>query len=93
MNLIIMYNVVEDIVKEYLDLVLDRNADACRCKKCRADMVAYALNRLKPRYVVSEKGAVLARTQSLDSDFQTEILVVLTAAVKQVAAHPRHEQE
>lgn len=87
----IMQNVLEHFVWEQLDTVLDRHPDACRCEKCKADIVAYTLNHLKPHYVASEKGALLARAQSLDSAFQTELLVELAAAVKLVAEHPRHE--
>lgn len=84
-------NVLESFVWEQLDAVLDRQPKACRCPKCRADIVAYTLNQLKPHYVVSEKGAILARAESLDSKFQTELLVALAAAAKKVAENPRHE--
>jgi competence protein ComFB len=87
----IIKNVLEHFVWQQLDEVLDRHPGVCRCEQCRADIVAYTLNHLQPHYVASEKGAVLARTQSLDYKFQIGLLVAMAAAVKQVAEHPRHE--
>lgn len=87
----IMQNIVEHFVWQQLESVLDRQPGVCRCEKCRADIVAFTLNHLKPQYVASEKGALLVRTQSLDAGFQMELLIALAAAAKQVADNPRHE--
>lgn len=83
-------NVLEKIVWDNIDVVLKRNPEVCGCDKCRADIAAFALNKLQPRYVVTEKGAVLARALSMEAVFQIELLVVLTEAMKQVNANPRH---
>ncbi len=43
----------------------------CGCEQCRLDTSAYVLNRLKPRYVVSERGiahAVSENAYQLDAD-------------------------
>ncbi len=43
----------------------------CGCEQCKLDTVAYVLNRLKPRYVVSERGiahAVSEEGYQLDAD-------------------------
>lgn len=87
----IIQNMLEHIVWQQLDEVLDRYPEACRCEKCRADIVAYTLNQIKPHYVASEKGALMAKAQSLDAGFKIELLVTMAAAVKQVQDHPRHD--
>jgi competence protein ComFB len=87
----IIQNIMEDIVWQQLDIVLERYPEACRCEKCRADIVAYTLNKMRPHYVVSERGAILAKAQSLESSFRIELLVYMAAAVKQVQEHPRHD--
>lgn len=86
-------NIVEEIVWDGLETVLQRNPEVCHCDKCRADMAAYALNRLSPHYVVSNRGAVIARAQYLNAGFKIELLILLTEAMKLVDANPRHEQE
>ena len=87
----VVKNVLEHIVWQQLDEVLDRFPAMCRCEKCRADIAAYTLNHMKPHYVVSEKGALFAKTPSLDASFKVELLIIMSEAVKQVQAHPRHE--
>jgi competence protein ComFB len=84
-------NILEKIVWDNIDVVLKRNPEVCCCDKCRADIAAYALNKLSPRYVVTDKGAVIARALSLEAGFQIELLIVLTEAVKLINANPRHQ--
>lgn len=55
------------------------------------DVQALALNRLPPRYVVSDQGEVFARTVSLNSaQFEVDILHAVLTAISIVTAHPRH---
>lgn len=86
-------NVVESMVWEAMDSVLDKKEGLCRCEKCRADIAAYALNRLSPHYAASKKGEVLVKTGSLDKDIHVAVLVALTEAMEVVSANPRHEKE
>ncbi|NLU50076.1 MAG: late competence development ComFB family protein [Syntrophomonadaceae bacterium] len=84
-------NIVEDLVWHNLDPVLDSHPHACRCKRCRADIAACALNRLKPRYVVSHKGEVIVKAEYLAPQFQLDIITALAEAVKLVSQSPHHE--
>ena len=86
-------NVVESMVWEAMDSVLEQKPGICDCEKCRADIAAYALNKLSPHYAVSKLGEVLVKTGSLDRDIHVAILVALTEAVEIVSANPRHEKE
>lgn len=65
----------------------------CKCDKCKADIAAYALNRLGAKYVVSTEGELYARTEILDKDFNTALLVTLTEAMELVAKNPKHDKE
>jgi len=58
-------------------------------EKVRMDILAYALNRLPPRYFVTEKGQLYTRIQELRQQFKTDILVELTKAIQQVMNNPR----
>ncbi len=84
-------NIVERLVWNNVDEVMNHKPGICHCEKCRADIVAYALNHLTPRYVVSQKGEVLAKAASLGQAYHTALLVALAEAVEVVSAHPRHE--
>jgi len=85
-------NMVEPMVWETIKKVLDSKPEACRCEKCQADMAAYALNKLPPKYVVSRKGEIIARTVSLDNKYYIAVLVAVTDAVEVVSRQPRHEE-
>jgi len=84
-------NIVETLVWESLDSVLSTKPGACQCEKCRADIVAFALNHLPPKYVVTDMGETIARAGSLDNKQRIAVLVALAEAVELVTARPRHE--
>ncbi|MEA1960140.1 MAG: late competence development ComFB family protein [Bacillota bacterium] len=86
-------NIMEKMVWDNMDIVLDAKKGACHCEKCRADVAAYALNRLKPKYVATPKGETLAKADYLDIQSHLKVIVALTEAVEIVAAYPRHEKE
>jgi competence protein ComFB len=58
-------------------------------EKAKLDILAYALNRLPPRYFVTEKGQLFTRIQELRQQFKTDILVELTKGIQQVLNNPR----
>lgn len=84
-------NIVEGLVWDSLDGVLESKPDACKCEKCRADIVALALNHLPPKYVVTEMGETIARAEGLDNKVRIAVLVALAEAVELVSSRPRHE--
>ncbi|MGR6835138.1 late competence development ComFB family protein [Syntrophomonas erecta] len=86
-------NIAEDMVWQELDTVLKAKPGACDCSKCRADIAAYALNHIQPRYVVSNTGATITRAEFLDRDLHTVVIVALAEAVEVVTKNPRHDRE
>ena len=46
-------NIMEDIVYDKLESIID-SLGCCTCDKCKADIAAYVLNHITPRYVASE---------------------------------------
>ena len=83
-------NVLEDVVASYVDEVLEQDQDFCGCHSCRLDVIALSLNSLKPKYVVSPKGYVYAKLDELRAQFQADIVVATTKAIKVVKKNPRH---
>ncbi len=88
-----LYNVMEGIVEEALDSIL-MNFDCCKCNKCRNDIMAIALNNLKPHYVSSGMGELISRSGiQLWAQEETDVLAKLAAAAEHVKNHPRHIKE
>ncbi len=84
-----LHNVVEDHVAEWLEKVLAQY-DCCKCEKCRMDMMAMSLNKLKPHYVVSRD--LYSKTRYLDQNAHNTILMAVVTSVEFVKDHPRHEK-
>lgn len=54
----------------------------------RDDVVVYALNRLPPKYVVTDQGKAVTEVALDASQFRAEIDVKVLEALKHVAARP-----
>jgi len=83
-------NYMEEAVVEELASLLESLKDNCKCERCRQDMVAYALNKLPPKYVTTHLGIVYTQLNQMKAQARTDIEVELLAAAKVVKAHPRH---
>ena len=83
-------NFMEDVVASYVDEVCRTDKDLCDCERCRLDVMALALNDLKPKYVVLPKGYAYARMDELEAQFQADTIVAVTKALKLVKESPRH---
>lgn len=85
-------NIMEKIVWDNMQTVIDSKDGACNCDICRADIAAFALNNLKPRYVATAKGETIAKAQVLENQFYLNAIVALTTAVELVCAKPHHNK-
>jgi competence protein ComFB len=90
MNL--FYNVMETLVAEKLDEIWG-DTNSCKCNKCRNDIMAYTLNQLSPKYVVSREGELYVRLHELSSRHHFEIVIALTKSIKLIEENPKHIQE
>ena len=80
-------NVMEDIVRERLELQL-KDMDCCKCDVCKGDMMAMALNALKPKYVNSKKGELFSKIDSTKYQNTIDIDVAVSRAVVVVSSSP-----
>lgn len=87
----LLKNITQDIVFEKLDEMLPNISGICTCERCKCDIMAIALNKLPPRYVVTERGAIFTRVSSLDVQIAADTIMELTRAIEQVRKEPRHE--
>ena len=86
----VVKNIMEAMVERKLDQMLPQ-LDVCTCEICRTDMLCYALNRLKPKYVATSQGELLSKIDSMSSTFDIAIITQITQAAQVVKEFPRHQ--
>lgn len=91
MNLdtMVCHNLSEDLVESCLDECI-ANSGVCGCNICRIDVKAYALNNIKPHYVVTHKGNLFARLNATSPQAKADILQAIAKGIEVVRKHPRH---
>lgn len=86
-----LVNYMEEAVKRSLEELLVESAyeNIGLNEKDKLDVMAYCLNHLPPRYVVTEKGHLYNRVNELKQQFKTDIVVELSKAIEYIKANPR----
>lgn len=84
-------NYMEEVVYMIIDDVL-KDLNACTCKKCTMDIAAIALNQLPPKYIVTEKGELYSKINTLRQQFEVDIISAITKAAVLVKRSPRHDE-
>lgn len=84
-------NYMEIWVKEYMEVLLDRT-DVCKCDKCKRDIFTLSLNNLKPYYVATPIGNIMARLESTKQQVETDIVVQITKAINKISDNPNHDK-
>jgi len=82
-------NYTEEAVKLYLDRWY-KDADVCQCDICRMDVMAIMLNNLKPKYVVTDTGALYAQLDDFDPQYKIDFMTIMSQAAQIVKNGPRH---
>ncbi|MCL2499004.1 MAG: late competence development ComFB family protein [Defluviitaleaceae bacterium] len=82
-------NYMEDMVLAKMPQVMAQMG-VCHCEKCKLDIFAFVLNKMPPKYVVTQKGTVYAKLALLQSQFDVDIITQITHAAEMVMARPRH---
>ena len=80
-----METVCEDTLKE-----LEPELDCCLCEQCRNDIIAYALNHLPCRYVVTPAGGAISKAAAMRIQHMTDVRTALIRAAQTVKESPRH---
>lgn len=79
-------NIMESKVIGKLDELLE-HFSCCKCDRCKKDIVALALNKLPPKYMVMASGQP---EPEIDKQTNAEVVSALIQAAVKVRAHPRH---
>ncbi|MGC4019604.1 MAG: late competence development ComFB family protein [Muricomes sp.] len=65
----------------------------CTCSHCKADVMALALTKLSPKYVVVNKTAVSPLINFYSNKYAGQITVEITKACIRVNEAPHHSRE
>lgn len=83
---------MEDLVFSQLDSVI-KDVQVCECEKCKLDIAAIALNSLQPHYVVTPKGRLYTKLNTLQQQFDVDVLSAIIKAAILVKRNPHHDKE
>ena len=89
---VLVKNLMEDMVERKFKQMAPQ-LNCCTCDICRTDIMCYALNRLKPKYVATSQGELLSRIDSLSATFDIAIMTELTTGAEIVRKNPRHNSQ
>ncbi len=85
-----IFNYMETVVEDELERLLSDITDVCKCQKCRMDMMVWTLNRLPPKYVLSDKGRMYTKLTEQDVQFRADVVRELTKAIIHISKNPKH---
>jgi competence protein ComFB len=87
-----MINAIEGALRSVYGTLLKQQPSFCACEQCRDDVIAFALNNTKPRYVSGNPplGLIVTDVNLSYDQVRAELTVVLLDAMRKVAASPRH---
>ena len=84
-----LINYSEVMVNERIDELLAKN-EVCDCQQCKLDVMAIALNKLPPRYIVSEQGELFSKAQAFTTQNLVDVVGAITDAIEKVSKKPNH---
>ena len=84
------HNIMEEIVKNYLDDIMVNRPELCRCSKCIDEIMARVLNNLPAKYVTSDSGGMYILMEQVRVERSSEILKELMSVLEYLRKHPVH---
>lgn len=81
----VMQVLVEEKAEKYMEMF-----GICRCGMCKADVKAYALNHLKPKYVVMGQREMIPKLTVYEAQNSSDITAEIIKACKVVMTTPHH---
>lgn len=86
-----MINRLEQTVREVYGELRAAHPEICGCERCEADVVAFALNNVRPRYGGGNvTGQALISVDLQRDQTRATVAVLVLDAMRRVAATPRH---
>lgn len=92
MNKYKLTNLWEEEVATALEPLVSSDTTVCTCPQCQADMMAYALNRLKPMYTTAlGRGRMRYLLRAHRPQLREQLNALLEQAITQVKERPRQD--
>lgn len=82
-------NTNEELVRSRIGELL-KDYDCCKCEKCVNDMMAIALNNLKPAYVNTTEGVLIKRVSNMTPQRTADVDIEVIKAIRLVSSNPKH---
>jgi competence protein ComFB len=83
------YNIMEEIVEEYIKEIVSADPKICKCKICHDKIRAEVLNNIPAKYVTSETGAMYTMIEQVRVEKSSLILIALVKAMKNLKPHSK----
>ncbi|MFS0656784.1 late competence development ComFB family protein [Bacillus sp. 179-C3.3 HS] len=84
-----LINAKEILLKEILYQHLNQLNMMCQCEKCIEDVLAISLNQVKPAYITDIDKISYSKSEMVDKQKNTAMLVILIEAASKVTTYPR----
>ena len=79
---------MDQVVSDYAMEMIDEDESLCGCPRCRREVVAIALNDVKPKYdVATDKNLLNVPVPDLIARFMDDASVAVRKALEQVKEH------
>jgi competence protein ComFB len=89
-----LINALEEAVERAYDELKPVHPELCGCERCKADVLTFALNRARPRYIVGDAlGSAVTRVTLSRDQAKAELAVIVLDAMLRVARQPHHSPE
>jgi competence protein ComFB len=86
-----MVNALEEAIRASYETLRPSHPDLCSCDRCRDDVLTFALNQARPRYIVGDAlGSAVTRVTLSKDQAQAELAVIVLDAMRRVARQPHH---
>lgn len=85
----VLHNLAEDAMKIKAPEIME-SLNMCTCQNCVYDVMALALNHIKPLYTVTEKGQLFQKLASYELQYGTDLASEITKACIKVKINPNH---
>lgn len=86
-----LHNIMEEKVIDLTNRLMTEDQEFCTCERCKLDVMALSLNRIQPKYVVTDKGELYGRANLMTSQYDADIVKEVTKAIDIVRKNPNHE--
>lgn len=84
-----LVNTNEELVRSRINELL-KDYGCCKCEKCINDMMAVALNNLKPAYVNTTEGVLIKRVSNMTPQRSADVDIEIIRAIELVSCNPKH---